>query len=240
MSLEYRIGTKNDNEIVHQFLLNHFRVTEPITSTINATKDDVFDFFIDLRDGGLTNEKWSTLCFDGPELVGISLNYTKLVEGSPESESSSFDPRADFAKAIESGPYTQLNANRLVVFVETVEAGMAKLINAPKKIFKIDVLCVRSDYQGKGIASQMLRRAEQAAVDAGCSYIISTATAVASQTLFAKNGFTVLRELPFSCFRENGVAVYENLTDGGRAAKLMTKPMPEKQNDEEEEEEDLK
>ena len=48
-------------------------------------------------------------------------------------------------------------------------------------------------------------------------------------------GFRTIRELPFSCFREEGIPVYQNLPDGGRSGKLMVYQIQQ-----EEEDDDLK
>lgn len=93
-----------------------------------------------------------------------------------------------------------------------------------------------------------MERAFESAKTAGCQYIGASATAIASQTLFQKvqtvfqlyktqfqMGFRVIRELPFSCFREDGVLVYQNLPDGGRSGKLMVLEL-----DRSEEDDDLK
>uniref|UniRef100_A0A1I7X0Y0 aralkylamine N-acetyltransferase n=1 Tax=Heterorhabditis bacteriophora TaxID=37862 RepID=A0A1I7X0Y0_HETBA len=224
-ALEFRTGTQVDAAVVDSFLLNHFRVTEPITSALGATMDDVTDFFCDLRDGGLHHEKHSILVFDEDQLVAISLNDVKEFSNPSTSNTGEFNPYHDYAEDIAKGPYSQLNANRLVTFVETLEQGMQQLLGNPTHVLKIDVLCVRNDYQGRGIASQLVRRSIDHAENTSCSWVVTAATAVASQIVFAKAGFRTIHELPFSCFREDGECVYRCLPDHGRCGKLMAIPV---------------
>ncbi|CAD6186709.1 unnamed protein product [Caenorhabditis auriculariae] len=208
-------------DAVHDFLLDHFRVTEPITGALGCSREDVFDFFLDLRDVAFNNPEVSMLVLDGTTLAAICLNSIKEY---PEVESTipwKFDPNKDYAEEISQGPYKSENANRLSVFIDTVEEDLQILTNGAKRIFKIDVLCVSRDYQKRGIGKWLVEESLRRAAAAGCEYLASTGSAVGSQAIFTKLGFETLRELPFSCFRENGQEVFRNLADGGRSGKLM-------------------
>jgi hypothetical protein len=47
---------------------------------------------------------------------------------------------------IDNGPYQKRYANRLVIFIDHVEAGFFKHVKEGTRIFKCDILCVRQDF----------------------------------------------------------------------------------------------
>ncbi|CAB3398904.1 unnamed protein product [Caenorhabditis bovis] len=222
-NFEFKIGLKEHQEVVHQFLLNHFRVSEPITVSLDCQEADVEKFFADLASGGLNNEKYSILVFHNEKLVAVCLNSVKISEKwKPEfQEQIYFNPHFDYAKEIASGPYTEPKANRLVSFVNALEYYLELLADYPMKILKIDVLCVSKEYQGQGLAKKLVVDSLAKAVENDCDFVATVATARASQSIFAKSGLVTLQEMPFSCFRENGVPVFQNLPDDGVSGKLM-------------------
>ncbi|CAJ0950306.1 unnamed protein product, partial [Mesorhabditis belari] len=231
--LRFLTGTSEMGDQVHEFLLDHFRVMEPITTSIKASRDDVFEFFIDLRDGALKNEKHSIVVYDeNDELVGISLNYVKEIDENKENfeEIEPFNPHKDYQDEIQTGAYESKNANRLVTFVENVENNLVPLLTKldhrhrrVERIFKIDVICVHPSMKGKGLAKELMKRIFEKAVEADCDVVAACATAQASQAIFRKFGFATIREVPFWCFRENHLPIYRDLSDKGLSGKLMAK-----------------
>uniref|UniRef100_A0AC34Q475 N-acetyltransferase domain-containing protein n=1 Tax=Panagrolaimus sp. JU765 TaxID=591449 RepID=A0AC34Q475_9BILA len=77
------------------------------------------------------------------------------------------------------------------------------------------------EYTGQGIAKKLMEKSLQLATENNCQYVVACATAKASANLMSKFGFSCAREIPFNSFRENGVAVYQNLHDGNTSGKLM-------------------
>jgi hypothetical protein len=51
---------------------------QQLSQSIGSTINDVKNFFVDLRNGGLSG-MYSQLAFVGDELIGICLNYVTLV-----------------------------------------------------------------------------------------------------------------------------------------------------------------
>ena len=67
---------------------------------------------------------------------------------------------------------------------------------AMDKIMHIEILCVdRSCYGRRGIGMELTRRILRNAKETGCNGVTASATSIASQNLFSKAGFTVLRVL---------------------------------------------
>ncbi|PAV61427.1 hypothetical protein WR25_01767 [Diploscapter pachys] len=227
--LEYRFATSSNAEDVYSFLLNHFRTSEPITTSLGATEDDLRDFFRDLKDGGLQEKSPSILVYHNEDLIAVCLNDLKTSKKDPNrTYSLEIDPYKDYAKMIASGPYPQHVANQLWAFITTAEENLPIMIPENSLIIKLDILCVRKDFQGRGIAKKLVQMTLQKAEDLHCNYVCTVGSAVASQGIFKKYGFKSLCEMPFFCFRENGKQVYENLSDGGLCGRLMAYKVPER------------
>ncbi|GMS79455.1 hypothetical protein PENTCL1PPCAC_1630 [Pristionchus entomophagus] len=220
--IRYVSGLPYSDEIL-QFLLHKFRVQEPITRCLDATIDDVHAFFTDLRNGGVDNSIVAVVRSENSledELAGVCLNH---VDPKPTEQPSAieFDPFKDYKEEVDTGPYKERNANRLNAFIGALEGDVHYTLGRVDRIFHVDVVCVAPAFARQGIASELLRRSMQHARDLDCDRISTVATAQASQHLFRKAGFYTIRELPFSCFRENRIPVFRNLPDGGRSGLLM-------------------
>lgn len=72
-----------------------------------------------------------------------------------------------------------------------------------------------------GIGTELLAKSIELARQFRCSHVATCATARASQRLFERQGFRVIREIEFSKFFDKTEPVFEGVFDNGRSAKLM-------------------
>ncbi|VDL73207.1 unnamed protein product [Nippostrongylus brasiliensis] len=87
---------------------------------------------------------------------------------------------------ITKGPYKNRNENRIATFLDVAEAHQDELLGKDAKIFKIEIICVAVSARGLGIAKELMRLSLEKARSEGCDWMAAVATAVASQSLFAK------------------------------------------------------
>ncbi|KAK0414280.1 hypothetical protein QR680_007244 [Steinernema hermaphroditum] len=219
--LRYEIAKESQRSLIFDFMMEYFRVLEPITASLGTTIDEIRDFFDDLVSSGLTG-KFSLLAFEDNRLAGVCLNCVKEVK---ETSDVVFKLKPDYKSDILNGEYTYDNANRIATLVSEIEKNISSTTPNASKIFKIDVICVNPYYARQGIAKQMVEQSLKLAKDLGCQYAASCATAVASQYLFDKLHFSCAREIPFASYKEGGLPIFRNLRDGGRSAKLMVRKL---------------
>ncbi|ETN78019.1 acetyltransferase, GNAT family [Necator americanus] len=220
--LRYEVASRKHAEDIEKFMLSEFGANEPITHSLNATTSDLCDFFHDLSESGYSNEKYSSVVYDQNRLVAICLcSVTKYKEGVGSIHPEIDAEHHDFAEEILKGPYKQHKANQLVAYVSALEHRQRRLLGNTTKILKIDIICVLSEYKGRGIGKELTRRAIETAKSEGCEWVATAATANASQAVFSRIGFEALYEIPYSAFRENGNEVFRNLHDGCQGGKFM-------------------
>ncbi|CAJ0599819.1 unnamed protein product [Cylicocyclus nassatus] len=217
----YVPATKDHADKILDFLINQFGKYEPINASTKATKDDLIDLFRDTAHHGYTNDKYSTLVYDGNRLIAMCLCSLCSTETMDAPFPAQIDVKNhDFAEDIVKGPYKQHKANQIIIFVRFLEDTLSQMLSK-HKFMKMDILCVHKDYMGQGLGKELNRWAMQNAQAEGCEYIATAATAAASQAIFAKSGWKILYEVPYASYRENGNPVFQNLHDGCQSAKVV-------------------
>ncbi|KIH45920.1 hypothetical protein ANCDUO_24030, partial [Ancylostoma duodenale] len=185
-------------------------------------REDVLDLFRDLSAAGYSNEKYSTVVYDGRRLIAICLCQVNNNADEPGIITREIDvDHHDFARDISNGPYKQHKANQLFTYVTTLEHRQRLLLGSDSKVFKINVLCVNKNYRRRGIAMDLARGAIDMARSERCDWVATAATALASQEIFIRMKFNTLYEIPYKAFLANGKAVFRNLHDYCQGGKFM-------------------
>lgn len=79
-----------------------------------------------------------------------------------------------------------MNANRLITLIKAAETEPLKFIPDCKSALKIDVLSVHSDFMGSGLGSKLIEISMQIAKKLKCDYVLTCASAKASNHIFSK------------------------------------------------------
>ncbi|VDP53376.1 unnamed protein product [Heligmosomoides polygyrus] len=179
---------------------------------------DFSDLFNDIAHSAC-KDNISSVAYKNDSVIAIVLNTIK--QYSDVDYIPKIDLNTDFADEIERGEYKSHKENQIVTFLNAIEQHQFDLLGKDVKLFKVEIICVSDQARGLGIAKELMRRSFEAAHSEKCSWMAATCTAVASQTLFAKLGFSTFFEMPFEKYRENGKIVFNNPPDNGKSAKFM-------------------
>ncbi|KAL6741563.1 hypothetical protein Aduo_014803 [Ancylostoma duodenale] len=221
-NLRIDVATRKHAKDIEKYLNEEFSANEPISRSINLSKNDACDFFHDLTENGCSHEKYSSVVYDKDRLVALLLCAVKNHAADDAPISPEIDAEHhDFAEEIRKGPYKNHKANQLFTYVYAIEHRQKRLLGSKSKVFKLDVLGVHRDYRGRGLGKKLTERALETARADGCQFVATAATARASQGIFTKMGFQSLYEIPYAVFRESGKAVFQNLHDGCEGGKFM-------------------
>uniref|UniRef100_A0A158PC35 N-acetyltransferase domain-containing protein n=1 Tax=Angiostrongylus cantonensis TaxID=6313 RepID=A0A158PC35_ANGCA len=214
--LRFSTATMKNAEEIEEFMHAEFGPREPITVSLNPSKSDLSDFFHDLSYSGYSNEKYSTIVHQRDRLIGICLC----------SVSTHDDSKAATSSQVQAANDNHLDA---VCMTERNSAYAEKPhYQAPPTVFEFPPLCLAKIIgklviirKGHGLGKELTKRAINVARSEGCDWVVTAATAAASQALFSRMGFETFYEIPFSNFCENRTVVFSNLFDGCSGGKLM-------------------
>ncbi|WKY00019.1 hypothetical protein Q1695_014698 [Nippostrongylus brasiliensis] len=210
-------ATDQQRADIIEFLHKEFIRNEPMAASLNPSEREFDGVFADIV-GICLKDSCTTLAYHDGKIIGLLLGAIKY------HDKAEFPKRysgIDFTEEITKGPYKNRNENRIATFLDVAEAHQDELLGEDAKIFKIEIICVAVSARGLGIAKELMRLSFEKARSEGCDWMAAVATAVASQSLFAKLGFETFFEVPFVNFRENGQPVFRDVPDGGRSAKFI-------------------
>ena len=214
-----RLATTEDLDAIHQFESECFDQTEPIGVALGINEKELRDFNKSITNKCLDNSL-SFVAVSRGEIVGIVLCRMQGLPGWAE-----IIP-LDALVGVASGekitfPIRSKPMDIYRQFIHTLESNYKDLIpGRSEKIMHIEMLCVdKSRYGRQGIGMELTQKSVQNAKRAGCSGVTASATSIASQNLFCKAGFTVLRVLKHDdIVREDGKRIIhcEDGTDEGQ------------------------
>uniref|UniRef100_A0A0K0DYB5 aralkylamine N-acetyltransferase n=1 Tax=Strongyloides stercoralis TaxID=6248 RepID=A0A0K0DYB5_STRER len=218
-----------NNKKIYDFLMDVFRIHEPITQSLNCEEEDLEDFFTDIASKYLMDNVSIVVFNEEKELVGICLNSINFVD-IKNTQSNIFMEdsykKTDFSEEYLKNPYRYEKAKKIDLFVSLIENKYEKIlpINV-KKLLKIDIICVNPSYARLGIAKKLIDLSLKFALENKCQGIISCTTANGSRKLMEKEGFTAIKTINFLDFKVNNELVFQNLLDKGTGGALMFKKL---------------
>ncbi|CEF70201.1 Acyl-CoA N-acyltransferase domain-containing protein [Strongyloides ratti] len=218
-----------DNKKIYDFLMDVFRIHEPITQSLNCEEEDLEDFFTDIASEYLMDNVSVVVFNEEKELVGICLNSIHLVDTINNKSitfNDDYQKKVDFSEEYLKNPYRCEKAKKIDLFVSLIENNYEKILpNDIKKLLKIDIICVNPSYARLGIAKKLVDLTITFAIKKECQGIISCTTAKGSRKLMENKKFSALRTVNFSDFKVNGELVFQHLLDNGTGGALMFKKL---------------
>uniref|UniRef100_A0AC35TGK3 N-acetyltransferase domain-containing protein n=1 Tax=Rhabditophanes sp. KR3021 TaxID=114890 RepID=A0AC35TGK3_9BILA len=226
-NLTFTQATESDRAKIYDFMMDVFRIHEPITNNLDCQEWELEDFFSDILTECL-NDNVSILVHDSSnKLIAICLNsiHHKKCDNKV-SEVDDTSDKVDFTLEYERCDYKSDKANKIATFVATIDTNYEHLL--PKeieKLLKLDVICVSPAMARCGIAATLMNVVFEFGKIEGADGIISCTTATGSQNLLKKKGFFKIKSHSFDMFKVNGEIVFKNLVDKGVGGSLMLKQL---------------
>lgn len=215
-NIRIEIAQPQQKQAIVEYLLEYFRIDEPIGRAVNMTKDEARPFFNELVGEGLKEPISFLALNEKDEIVGCRLNEIVDLHAADKNHHASDSGNLPYSvKAI---------ANFLDILTKDVE----KLLPPDtKRIMKFIAVSVHPAYRRRGIAKELIERSMQLAIDRQCDYVCVAASAKGSQQLFDKKlGYQLLRTIPHSEYRDPATnQQIFNCDDGTDCGKFFAKKL---------------
>ena len=221
-TIKYRIATKDDFGALKSFLLEFYIPYEPTCNSLAlACSKGASDFIHPVVEECLSNPVSFLALNENEEIIGALV--CSLRDLSEESQKANFDKQ-------------QTNVTRISIAASPLEIWLAyrRAIDAeygvlvPKDcremVVKFAAVCVNTmRYGRRGIARKLVEITLENARAKGCKGAVETCTAKASQGLFKKTGFEILKVVKHDEFvNETGQRLI-NCKDGTDQGQLLFK-----------------
>ncbi|KAE9549946.1 hypothetical protein FO519_006841 [Halicephalobus sp. NKZ332] len=186
-------ATQADFQDILDFLNEDFLLNEPLMSSLDGKRHELEPLFIDWIKQGLAepNLTYFVSSTETNKIVGLRLTSVikrPLKHYFPQYEHYSADAIAKIVAVLENKTWEilPLSVNQLASLM---------------------ILSVKKEFTRRGIAQKLVEYKLDEIKKAGCSGIITEASAYKSQDLFAKVGFTVLHEILHSDWKDESSQV---------------------------------
>ncbi|GMR55644.1 hypothetical protein PMAYCL1PPCAC_25839, partial [Pristionchus mayeri] len=174
------LATHSDVPDIHDFLLSDFLNSRALNAAIGLTREDAYDVYREYIKENI-NGTSVVVRHENGEVVGVRLSgYEDRHGETAPYEHYSFGPiLSQIAKII-----TKLNEGKWGLIPDDIT-----------RLFDIKLISVAERWRGRGIGKELLIFGLDAAREAGAGGAYAEAVSVVSQGLFAKNGYSVIREI---------------------------------------------
>ena len=210
MEVLCRVATVDESSALQQFLIEHYLPNLELFTCLGFSTDsqDVADYLAYSLQAGISEQTTIVATNQSGDIMGLSLNHS--AEYKPEGEMQT--PNLEEQPSVKT----------LVAFTEKLEKGFQTLIPADcKRVLLISMLSVGKQFGRQGIGRKLLEASTENAKKNGFDAAIALSVSKASQNLFSKLGYSVLRVVKHEDFvNEEGKRLI-NCKDGTEEGQLV-------------------
>ena len=195
--ISIRLATENDSKAILDFELDVFIKAEPTCAALEITKDGAREFFTKEVTTCLKSPVSFLAVSDCGDIAGIILCAMKeLAEKKEKSPLQIYERKRISQNAQVIIPNNLKPIDILGRYIESLESKYEAMIpSCNRQLLHVETLCVDvSRFGGQGLGKDLVRICLENAERLGYDGISASAISTASQNLFRKIGFSVLRQ----------------------------------------------
>uniref|UniRef100_A0A915JGL2 aralkylamine N-acetyltransferase n=1 Tax=Romanomermis culicivorax TaxID=13658 RepID=A0A915JGL2_ROMCU len=198
--LIYEVAKIDQRQELVDFIVDHFCRDEPISRSLNMSRENSVNLVNGLVDEGLS-KPISFVCLNKDrKIVGCRLNA--LIDKDDQNNRQ------------ENRKENRQNHSKIELFIENflekLGENFDQNLEGCRKYLKFILVSVDANYQRRGIATKLIELSIAKAKEIGCQFIAVAATANRSQKMFQKLGFQKIKSIMHENYLdENGQQIFK-------------------------------
>ncbi|GMS83020.1 hypothetical protein PENTCL1PPCAC_5196, partial [Pristionchus entomophagus] len=209
LSVFFAMAKPSDVPDIHEFLLSDFLFSQSLNGAVGVTREDAHDRYLIFVEKTVATGTSVVVRNAEEEVVGVRLSgFSDRDEINEPVDFSTIPPRIRKIRKI----LTTLSDPKWDLVPSDID-----------RLFEIKLLSVAEKYRGLGIAKDLLTYGMDLVLERGVKGAFAEAIAIASQKLFNKHGYAVIREIAHDKWLdEDGKPVFV-CPDGTKTVQLVFK-----------------
>ncbi|GMT26963.1 hypothetical protein PFISCL1PPCAC_18260 [Pristionchus fissidentatus] len=213
-SITTSFAAEADREAILHFMLGDFLENESLNGALDLKKEESRSLFIYLIQKGVKSGTSLLLKNGQGSIIGLRLSSFLDRPNGEEKEEEENDENLEFDH----------KAVLIDGLLQKLEDGRwDRIPSEVNRLFYVIVISVQSHYTRRGLGKVLLEYGMDKVREAGATAILSEATAMKSQALFAKHGYSILNEIRHEDHVDKEGKRIFNCPDGTNSAQLVFK-----------------
>uniref|UniRef100_A0A0N4Z3N4 aralkylamine N-acetyltransferase n=1 Tax=Parastrongyloides trichosuri TaxID=131310 RepID=A0A0N4Z3N4_PARTI len=187
-----RCANKEDRKDIVEFLLTDFLYNEALNASCGLTREEAEEFFGQLTDIGLEGEESCLIKNNENKIIGVRMACIMCRDDVTEE-----DPCIGKETLVEDGKIKVItkssytNIEHIKSLLSHVDSKLwSSLPERVNKIMNIIILSVSQDYTRRGYGGMLISFENDKLKSKNVDGILAECSAIKSQNLFAKHGYT--------------------------------------------------
>uniref|UniRef100_A0A1I7RXD2 N-acetyltransferase domain-containing protein n=2 Tax=Bursaphelenchus xylophilus TaxID=6326 RepID=A0A1I7RXD2_BURXY len=217
-SVSIEVAEYSDYDVIDRFSFEHFSKLESASQGVGSNPAVLHEQVVRKIMNSCLRYPYSTLAFDGDELVGFNLMNIECYDQNMDVPPLGLDDFGDLEKKLfEGSDLTDQNIRYVATLLYYATNITPHFL--PKKDNKQyaahgEMVCVRRDYKGNGLLGAMLQQSCVAVHEHGfADYLMGNPTTIATCSASEQLGAAKVWELKYKDVKFNGKHVYKNADD---------------------------